>query len=188
MALGGFTVMFTIWAVPAQVGVEVEVGVTVYTTTWLIAVVFVSVLLIVALVVLPVLSPVTLPWLAATHTNVDAVLAVSPKPTAVPEHRVALVALVILGRTFTTIFLVAVTTPHAPCAVRVRVTGVDEFAAAVKVTAPGVPPVLLALKVPLGADHRAPVDVPPKEPPNVADVPPWQMAVVAAPAFTVHCA
>ena len=62
--------------------------------------------------------------------------------------------------------------------------GVVEFTAAVNVAVPGVFPVLLA-KVPLGADHIAEVAPPPKDPPKAADVAPWHMAVIAAPASAV---
>ncbi len=45
-------------------------------------------------------------------------------------------------------------------------------------------PVLLA-KVPLVADHIADVAPPPNEPPKAADVPLWQIAVIADPTLTV---
>jgi hypothetical protein len=42
------------------------------------------------------------------------------------------------------------------------------------------------LKVPpAGVDHVPPVALPPTEPPSAAEVPPWQIAAIAAPAFAV---
>ena len=77
-----------------------------------------------------------------------------------------------VGFGLTTISLVAEVVPQEPpLVVKVKVIGVVEFAAAVKVAVPGVLPVLLA-KVPLGADHTAAVAPPPNEPPKAADVPP----------------
>jgi hypothetical protein len=91
------------------------------------------------------------------------------------------------GVVFTTIVFVASTPPQLPCAMSVRVMGDAELLAAVNVAKSGVLPPLL-LNVPLGADHMAPVAVPPNVPPNGADVPLWQIAAIAGPAFTVHWA
>ena len=85
----------------------------------------------------------------------------------------------------TTILLVAEVVPQEPpLVVKVKVIGVVELAAAVKVAVPGVLPVLF-VNVPLGADHTAAVAPPVNEPPRTADVPPWQIAVITVPALTV---
>ena len=81
--------------------------------------------------------------------------------------------------------MVSIIVPHEPpLVVNVNMIGVVELDAAVKVAVPGVLPVLLA-KVPLVADHIADVAPPPNEPPKAADVPLWQIAVIADPTLTV---
>jgi hypothetical protein len=89
-----------------------------------------------------------------------------------------------VGLGLTTTVLFADVVPHEPpLVVRVNVA-VPEYPAggvhvAFKVVAVG-------LKVPpAGVDHVPPVAPPPTDPPSAAEVPPWQIAAMAGPMFTV---
>ena len=112
-----------------------------------------------------------------------------PSAAVVPPWQIAVVAdpAPTVGFGFTVSDLPADVVPHEPpLVVSVKVTGVDEDDEAVYVVVFGVVPELL-VKVPPAApsDHMADVAPPPNEPLRAAVVPPWQIAVVAAPAFTV---
>ena len=48
-----------------------------------------------------------------------------------------------------------------------------------------LPPLLVKLPPAPPSDHTAEVAPPPNEPPNAAEVPPWQIAATAEPAFAV---
>jgi hypothetical protein len=87
----------------------------------------------------------------------------------------------------TVIFFVAKMVPHEPPAVvNLNVTGVPEPAAAVYVAAAGVAPPLFANDPPAPPSvQTADVAPPPNDPPSAADVPPWQIAAIAPPTFTV---
>ncbi len=108
--------------------------------------------------------------------------------TAVPTQIVVAVATmetlaVKIG--FTTIVFDAKTVPQMPpLVVSVNVIVPVSEAPAVYVAVPGVEPVLFA-KAPVPPVHTAAVARPPKEPSNTADVVPWHIAAIAAPAETV---
>jgi hypothetical protein len=88
------------------------------------------------------------------------------------------------GVGLTNTFLVAKVVPHEPPLVVSVNVAVPVYAGggvhvALRVVAVG-------LKVPpAGVDHVPPVALPPTDPPRAAVVPPWQMAAMAGPIFTV---
>tara|TARA_R100000935_G_C2826781_1_gene162759 strand:+ start:1622 stop:1984 length:363 start_codon:yes stop_codon:yes gene_type:complete len=88
---------------------------------------------------------------------------------------------------FTVTVFVALTAPHDPPAVvRVKMMEEGAFAGAVYVAVLGEFPVLLEKFPPETlADQTADVAPPPYEPPKAPVVPPWQMAAIAPPIFTV---
>jgi len=90
-----------------------------------------------------------------------------------------------VGLGFTTIVLLAVAVPHEPplvvsvnVAVPLNVDGGVHVAFNVVASGLNVPPIA-------PSDHVPPVAEPPTEPPNAAEVPPWQMAGITGPAFAV---
>jgi hypothetical protein len=89
-----------------------------------------------------------------------------------------------VGFEFTTIVLLAEAVPQEPpVVVSVKVAVPVKAAGGVHVA---FNVVALGLKVPpAGVDHIPPVATPPTEPFNAAEVPPWQMAGRAGPAFAV---
>src|SRR6266536_3530086 len=91
---------------------------------------------------------------------------------------------VVGGEGFTTIVLLADAVPQEPpVVVSVRVAVSLNPAGGVHVAFKFV---ALGLKVPpAGVEHAPPVATPPTEPFNTAEVPPWQMAGRAGPAFAV---
>ena len=112
---------------------------------------------------------------------------VPPSAADVPPWQIAAIAAPapVVGVGLTVIVLLVVVVPHEPPeVVNVNVIVAAEFAAAVNVVVDGVDPVLL-LNVPLGADQTADVAPPPKLPPSAVEVPPWQIAAIAAPAEMV---
>ena len=85
---------------------------------------------------------------------------------------------------FTTRVLLSVSAPQEPpLVVRVRVAVPEYAAGGCHVAFNGV---ALGINVPpADDDHVPPVAEPPTLPPSGADVPPWQIAAKAAPAFAV---
>jgi hypothetical protein len=113
-----------------------------------------------------------------------AVTAAAVRLTVAGAHTAAGLVIVSVGVGLTRIVLFADTAVHEPPVVVSVSVAVPLYAAggvqvAFKVVAPG-------LKVPAAEeDHVPPVAEPPTTPPSPAEVPPWQMAVMAPPAFTV---
>jgi hypothetical protein len=109
-----------------------------------------------------------------------------PRAADVPPWHMAAIAppTFTVGLGFTTIVLLEVVVPQGPPLVVSTKVAVPEYAGggvqvAFKSVALGlnVPPAVV-LQVP-------PVAPPPTEPPKFAEVPPWQMAVIVPPTFTV---
>ena len=123
-----------------------------------------------------------LPTLA--EEAIEKVTAVEPDDAVVQifvEVEVMLTAGTKVG--FTVIVLVAVTVPHEPpLVVKVKVIVPDSEAPAVYVAVAGL---FAFVQVPAPPLHVPPVAPPPTEPPICADVPPWHIAVNAAPAIAV---
>ena len=108
------------------------------------------------------------------------------KERSLPKHKVeeAGVTEIPVGLPFTTWVFEAVGDPHTPAfAVNVKVAVPLKLAGAVHVgfneaaseNVPPIPP----------SDHVALTEEPPMEPPNAAEVPPWQIAERAEPALTI---
>jgi hypothetical protein len=133
----------------------------------------------------PIVVVPSLKMYAVPVTDPDTVILVlAPEQIVVVPFTVK----VTFGRGFTVIVFVANCPAQAPpTAVKVNVTEDGALAEAVYVAVPGVDPLLFA-KEPPGSfdDHTAPVASSPHEPPKGADVPPWQIAVIAPPTLT-HC-
>src|ERR1035437_1151496 len=112
-----------------------------------------------------------------------------PMPKVVPLWQMAATAppALTVGLGLTVIFFVAKIVPHGPPAVvNLNVTGVPEPAEAVYVAVLGVRPPLFANEPPAPPSvQTADVAPPANDPPSAAEVPPWQIATIAPPAFTV---
>ena len=86
----------------------------------------------------------------------------------------------------TVIVLVAFVVPHDPPeVVNVNVIGVVDPAEAVYVAVLGVAPPLFVNEPLAPSVHTAEVAPPPNDPPNAAEVPPWQIAPITPPTLTV---
>jgi hypothetical protein len=116
-----------------------------------------------------------------------AVTAGAVRSTNAGAHTAAGLVITRLGLGLTVNNLVAKVVPHdPPPVVSVNVTDEGAAAAAVYVVILGVAPPLFVNDPPAPpSDHTAEVALPPKDPPNAAVVPPWQIAATAPPTLTV---
>ena len=111
-----------------------------------------------------------------------------PSAAVVPPWHIAVTgATLTVGFRFTVSDLFAAGVPHdPPLAVSVNVTGELNVADVVYVVVFGVLPVLFVNDPPAPpSSHTAAVADPPNDPPRVAVVPPWQIALNVLPALTV---
>ena len=137
--------------------------------------------------------PAAAPLNPSDHTAVVAPPPIDPpKAEVVPPWQIAAIAppASTVGFGLITIVLFAEVVPQLPPAVvSVNIIEDGADAEAIYVTVPVVFPPLF-VKVPAvgpvnPSDQTADVAPPPKDPPNAAVVPPWQIATTGPPAFTV---
>jgi len=111
-----------------------------------------------------------------------------PNAAEVPPWQIAPITppTLTVGFGLTTIVLVAFVVPHDPPeVVNVNVIGVVDPAEAVYVAVLGVAPPLFVNEPLAPSVHTAEVAPPPNDPPNAAEVPPWQIAPITPPTLTV---